>query len=132
MAKKKIINKSLRNAVWVSEFGSSGVGKCYCCRIEPISTGNFQCGHIVAEAKGGATILQNLKPICALCNTSMGTRDMREFALMNGYRPTCKSHGWCVCAVVSVATCAVTYLLYAVVPAYNVYAAPAKSYWAFW
>lgn len=86
MYKKKPINKSLRNAVWISEFGISGIGKCYCCRIETITMGNFQCGHIKAESRGGHTVLQNLKPICALCNTSMGARNMNEFAVANGYR----------------------------------------------
>jgi hypothetical protein len=86
MHKKKTINKSLRNAVWISEFGVSGIGKCYCCQLETVTMGNFQCGHIIAESRGGKTILQNLKPVCALCNTSMGVRNLHEFAVTNGYR----------------------------------------------
>ena len=34
---------------------------------------SFHCGHIIAEAKGGETIVSNLKPICQNCNSSMGT-----------------------------------------------------------
>ena len=40
---------------------------------------SFNCGHIVAEANGGDTIVSNLKPICQNCNSSMGTKNMKEF-----------------------------------------------------
>jgi hypothetical protein len=41
--------------------------------------GNFNCGHIVAHANGGETKLNNLVPICTLCNTSMGTYNLNDF-----------------------------------------------------
>ena len=40
---------------------------------------NFHCGHVVAESKGGQTILENLRPICGSCNSSMGTENMCDF-----------------------------------------------------
>jgi len=40
---------------------------------------SFNCGHIVAEANGGDTIVSNLKLICQNCNSSMGIKNMKEF-----------------------------------------------------
>ena len=33
---------------------------------------NFHVGHNIPESKGGATVLENLRPICPSCNLSMG------------------------------------------------------------
>ena len=40
---------------------------------------NFSCGHIIAEANGGELKLDNLKPICGSCNSSMNTCNMNDF-----------------------------------------------------
>ena len=40
---------------------------------------SFNCGHIIAEANGGETIVSNLKPKCQNCNSSMGTKNMENF-----------------------------------------------------
>lgn len=40
---------------------------------------NFNCGHIQAEYKGGDQSIDNLKPICQSCNSSMGTQNMDDF-----------------------------------------------------
>ncbi len=40
---------------------------------------NFVCGHIIAEANGGELKLDNLKPICVSCNSSMGVQNMNEY-----------------------------------------------------
>ena len=76
--RKTPIRKALRVIVWKNYFGTAGTGKCPVCNRE-IDCFNFECGHIVAEAKGGATNQDNLRPICSDCNRSMGTTDMREF-----------------------------------------------------
>lgn len=39
-----------------------------------MSVFDFECGHNVPESKGGKTTLDNLVPICARCNRSMGDR----------------------------------------------------------
>jgi len=39
----------------------------------------FHCGHIVSHANGGSMHIDNLRPICASCNLSMGTQNMNEF-----------------------------------------------------
>ena len=53
---------------------------CLCCKANYITQHNFHCGHVVAEAKGGMLHVSNLRPICAVCNNSMGTTDMKEYA----------------------------------------------------
>lgn len=78
--KKKKIPKQLKIEVWNKYIGEEhGASYCYCCRKEKITSHTFQAGHFIAEAKGGRTILNNLRPICAGCNQSMGTENMRTY-----------------------------------------------------
>lgn len=76
--RKKTIPKPLRECVWRKRFPTTLDGECYCCRKQ-ISFAYFDCGHILAEALGGATTIDNLEPICKTCNTSMGTQHLLEF-----------------------------------------------------
>lgn len=76
---KKKIPQALRNSVWVTYVGRVYIGKCFCCGTEEISHANFACGHIKSEVNGGLTSLENLRPVCVSCNSSMGTTDMDEF-----------------------------------------------------
>jgi len=55
------------------------IPKCVSCLRETISIGNFHAGHIKAHANGGSSTLDNLVPICMLCNTSMSKHDLKEF-----------------------------------------------------
>ena len=77
--KKEIIPKCVKNCLWINYFKDSRVGVCQCCKRETITWGNFHAGHIVAEAHQGKTALDNLIPLCALCNTSMGTTNVFDF-----------------------------------------------------
>ena len=78
--KKVRIPKAIKTMVWNLYIGSSiAESTCICCKQERITNREFQCGHVIAEAKGGTQQLSNLRPICAHCNTSMGTQDMNEF-----------------------------------------------------
>lgn len=78
--KKKNISATIRKLVWNTHIGEEiGKAKCLCCKVTDITQLSFNCGHIVAEANGGDTIVSNLKPICQNCNSSMGTKDMNEF-----------------------------------------------------
>ncbi len=88
--KKQHITKTLRALVWEHYIGGEfGRGVCYCChRI--ISVADFECGHVVAESRGGATTVANLRPICGLCNRSMGATNMNAFMLRHGLRAA-----WC-------------------------------------
>jgi len=78
--KKKRISATLKRLVWNYWIGEEiGKSKCLCCNVTDINQMSFNCGHIIAESKGGETILSNLKPICQNCNSSMASMNMDEF-----------------------------------------------------
>lgn len=78
--KKKPIAATIKRLVWNTNIGEDiGKSKCLCCKSTDITQMSFNCGHIVAEANGGDTIVSNLKPICQNCNSSMGTKNMEDF-----------------------------------------------------
>ena len=75
---KTTITKKMRKEVWMKRNQTSMLGKCFCCNTN-IELDNFQCGHIVAEVRGGQTILSNLEPICAGCNLGMKTHNLNDY-----------------------------------------------------
>lgn len=82
IVKKKTIPKPLRNSVWNKHIGKEkGIGNCFCCHSD-IDSKHFECGHVISEATGGDTTVNNLRPVCSLCNKSMGTMDMNTFINM--------------------------------------------------
>jgi 5-methylcytosine-specific restriction endonuclease McrA len=64
---------------WVPGAARAGEGACACCG-RSITQQDFECGHVVAAARGGSTRVDNMRPVCRACNRSMGVTDMREFA----------------------------------------------------
>ena len=73
--RKHKISIALREAVWIQKMGRVFSAKCpvaWCPNT--ISVFDFQSGHNIPEAKGGKTTIDNLIPICARCNLSMGDR----------------------------------------------------------
>lgn len=77
--KKERIPATVRNIVWVTHFEDSKKGKCWLCRVEDISSANFECGHVISERNGGKVTVDNLRPICGFCNKSVGTMNMEDF-----------------------------------------------------
>ena len=78
--KKKSISATIKKLVWNTNIGEDiGKTKCLCCKSTDITQLSFNCGHIIAEANGGDTIVSNLRPICQNCNSSMGTKNMNDF-----------------------------------------------------
>lgn len=78
--KKEKIPSTLRALVWNTYIGKGeGKGLCYVCGKEEITPFNFECGHIIAESKGGKTNLDNLRPVTKICNQSVGTENMDDF-----------------------------------------------------
>lgn len=73
--RKSKIPVALREQVWIRQMGHRFAGKCRVkwCRNR-ISVFDFQSGHNVPESKGGKTDIDNLIPICARCNVSMGNQ----------------------------------------------------------
>jgi small GTP-binding protein len=83
---KTSVNASMRRSVWNKYIGQgSGLVKCFCCKDKDITPFDFECGHITAVSMGGATNIENLRPICSLCNKSMGSKNMFSFMDENNY-----------------------------------------------
>lgn len=83
--KKKAIPKKIRELVWNQWIGHDiASSMCTCCEKTPIKNIEFHCGHVIAEANGGSMQIDNLRPICAGCNLSMGTQDMNDFKKVFG------------------------------------------------
>ena len=83
--KKSVIPKKIKQLVWNKYIGEDkGKSKCLCCKHTEISQMDFHCGHIISEFNGGKITIDNLKPICSLCNSSMGKTNMNEFIQTHG------------------------------------------------
>lgn len=79
--KKQKIPPNLKLQVWDKWIGiDKGKTKCLCCNYRDIYQASFSCGHVIAESRGGKLELNNLKPICGSCNSSMGVMNMGEYA----------------------------------------------------
>ena len=85
MSRKEKIPSAVRNTVWLRWVSDKNNAKCYCCKLETITTANWHCGHVISEKNGGAVHLNNLRPICAGCNCSMGKTDMFDFMHKYGF-----------------------------------------------
>jgi ankyrin repeat protein len=87
--RRKKIPKRIRTLVWNKYVGEDTPrAKCFCCRDTTISFSAFDCGHVIAESKGGDLTINNLRPVCHECNLAMGTRSMNDF--------TTEFFGWTV------------------------------------
>ena len=83
--KRKQISKQIKILVWNKYVGEDIIKvKCLCCNSKTIRNTDFVCGHIQSVATGGSNDIDNLRPICAECNSSMGTQNMREFMIEYG------------------------------------------------
>ena len=79
---KQKIPQSVRITVWDTYIGRSiGEKLCNICNTNKISQFNFHCGHVIAEKNGGKTSINNLRPICKSCNSSMRTMNLDDFKL---------------------------------------------------
>ena len=85
--RRQPINKSLRSAVWTTYLNPDSFSdKCWCCKYAIINRDNFQSGHVISVAEGGDSKLENLRPICNTCNTSMSTKNMINFIEECGFQ----------------------------------------------
>ena len=84
--KKKKIPKSVKTHIWNLYIGPQiNEHRCLCCKKSLIKITDFETGHVVSEKDGGSLEITNLRPICAVCNHSMGTMNMIEFVKKYGY-----------------------------------------------
>jgi HNH endonuclease/Rho termination factor, N-terminal domain len=84
--KKQNIPKSVKTHVWDLYIGSHiNEHRCICCKKTLIKVTYFDVGHVIAEKNGGTLEISNLRPICSVCNYSMGTENMVDFVKKYGY-----------------------------------------------
>ena len=76
--KRVKIPRKIRKKLWKTYFKKSIEGECYVCK-EEIDFDNFECGHIKSVFFGGNNKLDNLRPLCRICNNDMGINDMNEY-----------------------------------------------------
>lgn len=79
------ISQSLRQQVWFKYSNNQLETKCNCCGINSINAFTFECGHIIPASKDGKCNIDNLVPICSLCNKSMGNINMITFMQQHNY-----------------------------------------------
>ena len=77
--RKKKIPPQIKIQVWEKWKGNIHKATCHCCRLKEITATSFHCGHIISEHDGGETTVENLRPICQSCNSSMGKINMKEY-----------------------------------------------------
>ena len=84
--KRKTIPKVVKDQSWAKWIGDDiAKAKCMCCGIHEIKMNSFHCGHVVALVNGGKSSVDNLRPICAACNLSMGTENLDDFRKRCGF-----------------------------------------------
>jgi hypothetical protein len=80
---KNKIPSRLKKACWEKEYGEVTNVKCpisFCNNIINCLTANgFQAGHIISEYNNGKIEINNLKPICKNCNSSMGSKNWIDY-----------------------------------------------------
>lgn len=83
--KKHKIPIPLKANVWNYYIGrEKGMSKCFCCVLRDIEKDSFDCGHVISEKNGGQLTLENLRPICGSCNSSMESMNMDLFIKSHG------------------------------------------------
>ena len=67
--------KAVREQLWLRDVGKKFETDCSVkwCKNK-INVFDFTVGHNYPVSKGGTNDLDNLKPICSRCNSSMGNR----------------------------------------------------------
>lgn len=83
--KKQKIPPMKKQEIWEYWKGNVNKAKCHCCRISIIYSTSYHCGHIIAESEGGTTDIDNLRPICQSCNSSMNNTNMIKY-MNDNYR----------------------------------------------
>jgi len=86
--KRKNIPKAVKEFVWKKYISETCLeGKCFIGCGTVIQINKFEAGHVIAVANGGENTIENLRPICSLCNKSMGVMNLNEFIKKFGFTP---------------------------------------------
>ena len=83
--KRSQIPKHVRVLVWNRWIGADiGKIKCPCCNTIEIQQGacnGWHASHVLSDANGGESIVENLRAICNGCNSAMSKKHMKEYCL---------------------------------------------------
>ena len=84
--KKNKLPKIKKQEIWSKYIGLDiGKTKCLCCNLNYFTQFEFHSGHIIPKSKGGDMNIENLRPICSLCNSSMSDKNMIDFMKICSY-----------------------------------------------
>ena len=75
---RKKIPLILKNNVWKKRNGNNMEGKCYVCN-KILCYENMECGHVIPHVQNGLSTLDNLEPICKMCNRDMGAMNLNDY-----------------------------------------------------
>lgn len=83
---KKQIPKAVKSHIWDHYIGRHiNEHRCLCCKKAYIRNMDFVTGHVISESNGGTLEINNLRPICAVCNNGMGQMNMIDYVKKYGY-----------------------------------------------
>ena len=75
----KSLTKGQRAEVWGMYIGAlKAEGPCFVCE-RTIHITEIEVGHNIAKSKGGTDNFANFRPICRMCNQSMGTMSIEVY-----------------------------------------------------
>jgi hypothetical protein len=80
--KRKNFTIIQKEAVWRELFGQSPFGTCCICQNE-LRDNNFVMGHIRSLQNNGSNELNNIVPMCAKCNSSLGKNNLIDYVIKN-------------------------------------------------
>lgn len=84
--KKSTVTPAMRETIWKKYIGNLAECPCPVCQDRKISMTDYSAGHIIAEACGGTTDINNLVPICGNCNSRIGIQNLYEYTQKNHLR----------------------------------------------
>jgi hypothetical protein len=76
---RKSVPKPIKEQSWKRAFGTKVSGLCSVCQHHTISVWECHYGHIVSLKNFGQDTVDNLLPVCASCNESMGAENLYDF-----------------------------------------------------
>lgn len=85
--KRRKIPKAVKESVWKKYISNTELnGKCFVGCGTEIQINNFEIGHVISVSKGGDNKIVNLRPVCSLCNKSMGSANLNTFIQKFGFK----------------------------------------------
>jgi len=88
-------NNVIRIKLWslYSDCSAFSKNPCFCCR-QPLEQARFVIGHVVPASDGGQKTVDNCRPICQTCNSSMKNNNMFKWMKEKGFeRDPCLKDG---------------------------------------